>query len=335
MKKLILLISVNLFLAVITYCQSPSKLRESAKSFTNKGDYNNALLLLNRAIQLDPNDLQIIKDLAITEYMAGKITEAETTIKPALEREDADVTVFQIAAMVYKEMEAIKELEKLYKKGLKKFPESGPLHYEFGEYLLAKKDNAEAIKTWEEGIELDPSYPGNYYHASKFYFYNRINLALALIYSEIFINQESLTNRTVEIKSQLLETYKLFYTDASVRKSVINLPPFSAAVYATLEKQLPVAYNGITAETLTMIRTRFLLDWFQNNASTYPFKLFDQHQYLLREGMFEAYNQWLFGPVSNIVQYKQWTVNNPQKVSEFTEYQQNWVFKMPPGQYYK
>lgn len=335
MKKLILLIFLNMFLATTSFCQSTSKLRESAKSFANKGDYNNALLLLNRAIQIDPKDLDIIKDLAITQYMAGKIDDAENTIKPALEREDADVPVYQIAAMVYKEQEAIKDLEKLYKKGLKKFPESGPMHYEFGEYLLAKKENAEAIRIWEEGIELDPSYAGNYYHASKFYFYNRVNLALALIYSEIFINQESLTNRTVEIKSQLLETYKLFYTDASVRKNIASLAPFSAAVYEILEKQLPVAYNGITAETLTMIRTRFLLDWSQKNAALYPFKLFEQHQYLLREGMFEAYNQWLFGPVSNIVLYKQWTINNPQKVSEFTEYQQNWVFKMPPGQYYK
>jgi hypothetical protein len=51
--------------------------------------------------------------------------------------------------------------------------------------------------------------------------------------------------------------------------------------------------------------------------------------------MFEAYNQWLFGPVNDIVQYQQWTTINNKKMADFSYYQKNRVFKMPPGQNYK
>jgi hypothetical protein len=111
--------------------------------------------------------------------------------------------------------------------------------------------------------------------------------------------------------------------------------PFQQAVAETLLKQRDLTGQGIDTEALTMIRTRFLLDWFQKQGTKYPYKLFDQLQYLLREGMFEAYNQWLFGAAANVVQYQQWTSINQKKSSDFSYYQKNRVFKMPTGQYYK
>jgi hypothetical protein len=84
-----------------------------------------------------------------------------------------------------------------------------------------------------------------------------------------------------------------------------------------------------------MIRTRFLLAWQERMAEKYPHKLFDQQQFLLREGMFEAYNQWIFGPASNMTQYQQWANTNPEKVRDFSYYQKNRVFRMPAGQNYQ
>ena len=48
-------------------------------------------------------------------------------------------------------------------------------------------------------------------------------------------------------------------------------------------------------------RTRFILDWSKTYGAKFPFKLFDFQQQLLREGMFEAYNQWLFGAGESLV----------------------------------
>ncbi len=82
-------------------------------------------------------------------------------------REDADEQCYQILGMALKAVDERKEADKMYKRGIKKFPGSGELYNEYGEMLWANKD-AEAIRFWERGIEVDPSYSSNYYNASKF-----------------------------------------------------------------------------------------------------------------------------------------------------------------------
>jgi hypothetical protein len=81
-----------------------------------------------------------------------------------------------------------------------------------------------------------------------------------------------------------------------------------------MSKQSSLINKGVTTETLTMIRARFILDWYENNASRYPFKLFDFHRQLLQEGMFDAYNQWLFGTTENLAVYDNWTKNTCRRI---------------------
>jgi hypothetical protein len=47
---------------------------------------------------------------------------------------------FQLGGNALKALEEVKECEKLYAKGIKKFPNSGPLHSELGELLWSLKD---------------------------------------------------------------------------------------------------------------------------------------------------------------------------------------------------
>ena len=49
-----------------------------------------------------------------------------------------------------------------------------------------------------------------------------------------------------------------------------------------MNKQSAAASSGINAETLTMIRTRFILDWYTNYATKFPFKLFELQRQLLQ-----------------------------------------------------
>ena len=102
----------------------------------------------------------------------------------------------------------------------------------------------------------------------------------------------------------------------------------------TLNKQAGLAKNGIGAESLTAIRTRFILDWFHGEGKKYPFKLFDLHRQLLQDGLFDSYNQWLFGSVENMVNYQTWTTNHQADYASFNQFQRNRLFKIPAGQYY-
>src|SRR5690606_14029143 len=146
------------------------------------------------------------KDLVLSLYLKRDYAKALEGVKSLVNRDDADEVCFQLAGNVYKALENPKECEKVYKKGLKKFPKSGPLHSEYGELLWAAKDFS-AINLWEKGIQADPAYSGNYYNAALYYFHTK-DKVWSLIYGEIFVNMESLSQRGIAMKEQLLRGYK-------------------------------------------------------------------------------------------------------------------------------
>ncbi|NJO25897.1 MAG: hypothetical protein HC867_09290 [Bacteroidia bacterium] len=275
------------------------------------------------------------KDLVQCYYYKRDYTKAIEGIQSILDRKDADEVSFQIAGNVYKAIEDPKGCEKVYKMGLKKFPKSGPLYSEYGELLWARKDYT-AIDQWEKGIETDPGYGGNYYNAALYYFYTK-DKVWSLVYGEIFVNMETLTQRSAAMKELLLKTYKekLFANADLLKGEEQNKSLFAKAFLEIVNRQSPVISRGITTESLTMLRTRFILDWFENNAAKFPHRLFDYHQQLIRDGMFEAYNQWLFGTVENLAAYDNWTKTHADQYDGLSKLQKSRIFKMPSGQYYQ
>jgi hypothetical protein len=83
-----------------------------------------------------------------------------------------------------------------------------------------------------------------------------------------------------------------------------------------------------------MIRTRFILDWNNNQASKFPFKLFELHKQYIQEGLFDAYNQWVFATAQNLPAYQNWTSTHNKEYSALTRFLQDRIFKVPAGQYY-
>lgn len=304
---------------------------ETAYSFMKVGDHDNAILVLNKALQSEPESEQLLQDLAMAYFYKKDYAQARTAAEKLLQKNDLDVQSYQVAGNVYRALEEVKEADKLYKRALKKYPASGALYTEYGEMLWGKNDNG-AIGVWERGIEMDPSYAGNYYHAATYYFYTK-DKVWSIIYGEIFVNMEYLTERAREVKEQLLKAYKekLFLPAGDEAK---NATPFAKAVSETYNKQSSLTTKGITLDALTMIRTRFILDWYAAHNSRFPLRLFDYQQQLLRSGMFEAYNQWLFGPVDNLAAFEQWTKANAEAYNKFISFQRGRVFKVPQGQFY-
>jgi tetratricopeptide (TPR) repeat protein len=336
MKKLILI--PVLFFSIQTLIaqpEDPKQVNETALNFIRSGDYENAILVLNRGLQQDKNNLELQKSLVMAYYYKKDYAKALEGVKVLVDRDDADVMTYQIAGNVYKALEEVKDCDKMYKKALKKFPNSGPLYSEYGELLWAIKD-FNAIVYWEKGIQVDPAFSGNYYNAAQHYFYTQ-DKVWAVIYGEIFVNMESLTERGASMKKFLLDAYKekLFQESDMLKDVDKNKSEFAKAFLNTMNKQASLANKGISTEVLTMIRTRFILDWYNTYGSKFPHKLFDYQLQLIREGMFEAYNQWLFGTVENLAAYDNWTKTNTEKYSAFTNFQKNRIFRMPATQYYQ
>lgn len=342
MKKILLafllLVSVTTSLLAQPQ-QSAQELYETAKTFMRQGDYENALLVIKRAIEKDPQNLDMLKDLEFIYFLKRDYANALEIGKPLIERADADVQTFQMLGLTYKALNEIKECRKLYKRALSKFPASGVIYNEFGELLAMDNDANNAIVQWEKGIEVDANYSSNYYNAVKYYTQqSKPNLFWILTYGELFVNLESYTARTSDVKKILLEGYKKLYASIDLTSTLKQGSPsaFEVESITTLNKSVGVASDGINAETIMAIKTRFVLDWFQgNHQAKYAFRLYDHYQHMLKEGIFDAYNQWIYGAAANADTYSLWQQTHDKEAEAFKKFQTARIFKIPAGQYYK
>jgi tetratricopeptide (TPR) repeat protein len=321
--------------------QDAKELYSTATSFIRSGDYSNAILVLNQALQLEPDNFEYKKQLGFTYYLKGDLNKAKSVIEPLLGSKEADVQVYQIAGNIYVGREEGKSAQRLYERGLKKFPNSGELYNDNGTLLMNFKMYDGALRSWIKGIERDPAFPGNYYNATKTYSFSN-NPLWCILYGETFMNMESFTTRTAEIRDIVLESYKKLFNDPSLfdnvlpedKKSRKGSSDFVEAYKACMRKQISVVTGGIDPDALIMVRTRFLLDWFNFYGMKYPYALFDFQRNLLREGMFESYNHWLFGPAANQANYKAWIGLHKQEYDAFLKFQRSYPLKPMPDEYY-
>ena len=290
-------------------------------------------MVLNEALKKDPQNLELSKDIAFNYYLEKDYDKGLSIAKPLVERPDADVTSYQILAMFYRALDDFKECEKLYRSGIKRYPRSGVLYSEYGEMLWSRDDH-DAIKQWEKGIQIDPNYSTNYYNASKYYF-KAGEKVWGLVYGETFLNLESYSKRTAEIKELVLAGYKKMFTDPDMQKNEDMGNPFVSAYLNVIGKLSFTIAQGISTESLTVLRTKFILNWFETYPANFPFHLFDYERQLLKEGMFDAYNQWLFGATENLTAFQAWSTAHSDEYARFINFQKGRVFKLPEGQYYQ
>jgi len=328
---------LSLFLmagSVGLYAQNAEDIIKSAREYTMKGDFENTILVLKNGLGKYPDNAEIMQELALAYYSTQRNPQALEALKPLLESSKPEETVFQIAGLIYRSSQLPKEAEKNYKSGLKLYPKSGMLHNEYGQLMeIMEPGRGEGIKLWEKGIEVDPGFAANYYHSARYY--SMVNNSVwALLYGEMFVNLDSYSNRTIEVKNMLFQFYKKIFAFGFSGLNEKN--SFEKVVSDCFFKQKSFAATGITPESLSAIRTRFILDWYNSNESKkYPFRLFERQQQMLREGMFDAYNQWLFGGASNMATFQSWTKAHTEEYQAFTKFQRQQLFVVNTGQYYK
>lgn len=336
MKYILILVFCFVNLGTLLAQQQTAKqLQESAKILLQQSDFEKAVLVLDRARQQEPGNIEILRDLAFASYLKRDYAKATEIGKVLTERPNADSKDFQVLGLSYKAMASYKECAKLYKAGLKKFPNSGVIYNEYAELMAIENALDEAIEQWEKGIEMDPGYSSNYYNSAMYYVRSK-NWVPAVLYSELFLNLESYTARTTDIKKELTGVYRNLFAP-SVIGQLLNAKattPFEKAILEVLAKTENLAKVGLSVENIMRVRTRFIEQWVQEKQKQYPFRLFDHQQYLLNEGLFEAYNYWLFSEAVNADSYKTWQNNHPKETAEFKKFQENRVFKIPAGQYY-
>ncbi|MBK8611289.1 MAG: tetratricopeptide repeat protein [Chitinophagaceae bacterium] len=331
MKKLFIILFA-VCLQTLLLAQNVNQLHDNARAFMHKGDYPNAILILNRALTMQPDNLELAKDLGLNYYYAGDYKKAIDVLSKLFGRQDVDDQCFQIAGDAYWAMDDAKQAEDIYRRGVLKLPSSGPLYNELGKVLWTRGDYT-AIKYWEKGIETDPQFAGNYYNASKYYYFT-LDRVWSLVYGEIFINIDPKSALAAEIKTILLEGYKKLFIDADLEKNNKDKNGFTKAFLKTMNKQSSLASAGIGVESLSKIRTRFILEWDANYGTKYPFRLFQVHKQYIELGLFDAYNQWVFATEQNLPAYQKWNSDHAKEYNELNRFLEGRIFKLPKGQYY-
>lgn len=311
----------------------------SARQYLQKGDYANSIMVYNQVIQLEPKNLIYRRELANVYYIQGDLMRAEKMITPLLKADDADEETFQIACKVLNGKKKTDEAKEAINKGISKFPNSGLLYNEKGNLYTSQKKYADASKAWEKGVEKDPRYYINYYNLSKVYFFTK-KYFWAIYYGETFVNMESYSAKSQEVKKIIFESYKFFMAELNnlalegKANRYENPKDFETAIFKTFDNLRNVVTGGINIDNLVMLRTRFLLDWNKNYALKYPSELFDHQQRMLLKGYFDMYNQWLFGRLDNDKQYTTWAQANNAMMNQFdTHFRQHKILPRD-NQYY-
>lgn len=309
-------------------------MQENARALVQKGDFDNAVSMLEKAHRQDPDNVEILRDLVYAAYLKRDFAKAIETGKELVEKPAADEQSFQVLGLAYKATASYKEAGKLYRTALKKFPLSGVIYNEYGEMYAADNELDEAIQQWEKGIEADPEYSSNYYNAAMYYTH-RNNWIRGAIYGELFLNLESYSTRSEDMKVQLWNAWKNILAPGAAQQMAASKTSsaFEKAVLSTIISSQMGSKAGRLAELISA-RTAFVTAWQQGPSKTYPFRLFDQLEYLRKQGLFEAYNYWLFGTGENSNAAREWEAAHSKEAEGYKAFQQSRVYKQPKGQYY-
>jgi tetratricopeptide (TPR) repeat protein len=327
---LICFFAINLAAQTLTVKQ----LQENAQVFMQQGEYDNAVASLLKARQQSPLNMDLLTNLSFAYFLQRDFSKAIETGKIAIELNDADQKAFQVLGLSYKAIALYKEANKMYKLALKKFPNGGVIYNEYGESLALDKNLKEAIIQWEKGIQLDPNYSGNYFNAVKYYV-DQQNWWRIILYGETYINLDSYSAKTTEVKNQLLIAYKNLL-QTSIVEQLQKGPSFSGFEKTALlvwQSVLQKNSNGFVIDSLSSIKKAFLQQW-ESNKLQYPFRLFDHWQQLNNDGILTAYHQWIFGDAVDANDYLKWQVAHAKEFVLYQQFQQSRVFKIPAGQYY-
>ncbi len=315
-----------------------------ARNYMSNGNLAQAIAIFQQAIQIAPGQLVLHRELGRAYYLMGNYDEAKKILEPVISSGDADEQSYQAMAACLSLSGDRKKAKAMLQKGIERYPHSGLLYHDMGKIYEDDNETVYALETWLDGIQADPAYHVNYYEAARTYM-NTDKTVWAIIYGEIFVNIERQTPRADETKQMLYDAYKKLYTDIASGEDIPRYKGknkntktatagFEDAVRSTYLKLAPVVSDGITAESLAMLRARFSIDWSYQYAAQFPFSLFTYYDVLLRSGYFDIYNEWLFGKAEGPALFDSWNTFHAGDMPKFDTWAAAHAMRPADGEFY-
>lgn len=305
----------------------------NAGEYLNKGEYDNALSLYKQAIRMSPDNVALRKDLTYTYLLKRDITNARTTISQVLETNAADAQVYQLAAAVEQADGKNAKAKRIINNGLSKFPNAGVLYNSKGNILITgSRSSSPALKEWIQGIAVDPGFATNYYNAAKTLFKDE-NYVWSIIYAEKFVNLESQSPKTVELRKLLYDAYKKVFSlkyssglpdfNAAIKQNNFSKITFEDAFVHAINANISTVADGFNVDNISMLRTRFMIYWNNNFERRFPQSIISYQSRIMKAGHYPAYNQWLFGAAESSQSFSTWLSQFRTAYQKFELWKQN------------
>jgi tetratricopeptide (TPR) repeat protein len=301
------------FLLPVYSQQSREKALACAKAairMEDEGKTEEAIALLRQAISLDSSDIDYRYELAYAYSSLKAYDTALVQISKLLDQKNANDLLFELAGNCWQQLGNKDKAAELFDAGLKRFPDSGRLHYEKGLLELSAKEYNRALVYFEKGIEQEPGYAGNYYWAAKL-FSHSTEPVWGMLYGELFLSLNRSSKETSEIGKLLYDTYVSSIRMNADSSFSVNFSKFSTENNAdslsnkhklafgtgVYEPTILISLHGekkINLMSLARIRKKFLDSYFKSqNNILYPNVLFDYQYMVAKAGHFEAYSYWV------------------------------------------
>lgn len=308
------------------------KAREAIELMDN-GKIEESIAILKDCQKLDPTSYLYPYEIAYAHTLTKNYKEAIKILKKTKKYKDANSQVYQVLGNCYSYLKKPKSAIKEYEEGMKKFPNAGNLHLEKGNIYLIQENYNEAIKNYKNGIAVDPTYPSNYYRLALLYLGSRNKLA-GLIYGELFMNLERTTGRTQQISALL---YKVYQETIQLKEEKQSINFCDIVLYAEdLEKgdvKMPLCadfgkyfiltvlgHKEVNLTSLSKMRAKFLDLFFEEGASEHTNNVLFQYQKkMLDEGLFDAYNHYLF-QMGDQEAFQEWKRQNEEQYKHFVDW---------------
>lgn len=345
MRKITLLI---LLIGLCTICKAQTErekaidLKNHAVELMDNGKIDESIKILERAQQIDPDFITIPYEIAFAYQLTKEYDKSIEIAKPLLKHPDVFDLVYQLIGNSYDLKGNKAKAIKMYDKGIKKFPNSGKLHLEKGIVMASQEKWFEALDIWEQGIVADPSHSSNYYYASQVLAQTDERI-WGVYYGEIFLNLEPNSQRSAQISKLLYDTYKtcfpiknnkwgLQFSHKATNIVLGDLKDIKFSFETIHNLVMEQGYKGVepefTIDNLINIRKQFLEEWNAEYAERYPNLIFDYHDLLIKNKMFEPYMYWtLKGGAEN--EFQIWKSNNASTHSKFIEWFNNNPMSFP------
>ncbi|MDE5929513.1 MAG: hypothetical protein K2H03_03430, partial [Muribaculaceae bacterium] len=146
--------------------QDDRRTLENAIMLIDGGMAEAALEDFDILLKRHPDNYLVLYEHMYALYHLGRYKEIVKDSKKLLNHPDVDAIAFQMCGNVMDITGKSKKAEKIYREGLARFPESGPLYLELGNLRMARQEYREALKWYIDGIVAAPNFASNYYRAA-------------------------------------------------------------------------------------------------------------------------------------------------------------------------